>query len=54
MLKSGQPEDKIIRGISPQGGEELKKVLMNNPPMFLELKGKMVARSEIAQVVPVY
>ena len=54
MLKSGAIEDRFIRGISPEGGEELKKQLQNDPPMFIEIKGILIARSDIAKLIPIY
>ena len=54
MLKHGELEDRFIRHLSVAGGEGLIKTLGNNPPLFIEIKGKMIARSEIAQVMPNY
>lgn len=51
ILKTGEAVDRIIRGISVQGGELLLKTLSKDPPMFIEIKNRMVARSEIAQII---
>lgn len=53
MLRSGEISERVIRGISVEGGNELKKILANDPPLFIEVKGRMIARSQIAQLVPI-
>jgi hypothetical protein len=54
MLKSGEMEERIIRGISIEGGKRLQVLLTGDPPLFIRVKGRLVARSEISQLVPVY
>lgn len=54
MLKSGEIEDRIIRGITPEGGAQLQEILADNPPMFIKVKGRTIARSEIAQLREIY
>ena len=40
--------------ISNEGYEELRKILTQQmPPLFVTIKGRLIARSEIAQIVPV-
>lgn len=40
--------------LTKAGGEELMALLRNDPPLFIDIKGQSVARSEIATVQPVY
>ena len=55
VLKYGEVEDTMIRGISVAGGEVIKETLLQeNPPKFIEVKGKVISTSTIAQVVPIY
>lgn len=54
VLTMGEPEDRIIRGISVEGGKTLMESLKKEPPQFVEVKGKLIATKTIAQIVPVY
>jgi len=54
VLKHGEIEDRVIRGITVKGGGVLKKTLLsNNLPRFIEVKGKVIATSDISQLVKV-
>lgn len=54
ILTMGEPEDRIIRGLSVEGAKTLMESLKNDPPQFVEVKGKLIAVKTIAQIVPVY
>lgn len=54
MLKMGELEDRLIRGISVEGGKAIMETLKKDPPPFIEVKGRLVATNAIAQLVPVY
>jgi predicted ATP-grasp superfamily ATP-dependent carboligase len=53
VLKYGEIEDKMIRNISLEGGQGIMEILKNNPPQFIEVKGRMIATNAISQLVPV-
>ena len=54
MLKYGELEDRIIRGVSVDGGQAIIKTLQENPPTFIEVKGQLISVNSIAKIVPVY
>jgi hypothetical protein len=54
MLKFGEIDDRVIRGITVEGGRGIIKVLKNDPPSFIEVKGRMIATNTIMQLIPVY
>ena len=54
MLRGGEIEDRVIRGISAEGGKGIGETLKNDPPKFIEVKGRLIATSDIVQLVPIY
>lgn len=54
VVYKSSPDISPITRLSVEGGKRLLDILSNDPPLFIPIKDKIVARSEIKSVEAVY